>query len=76
MAFLWFPALWLLLLVPVLLIAYIVLQRRRKKYAVRYASLALVRDAAGRGPGIRRHIPPALVLLAITILIVALSRPQ
>lgn len=76
MSFLWPFALFLLLLVPVLLVAYILLQRRRKKYAVRYASLTLVRDAVGRGPGIRRHIPPALLLIALTILIVALARPQ
>ncbi len=76
MSFQWPFALLLLLLVPVLLIAYILLQRRRKKYAVRYASLSLVRDAVGRGPGIRRHIPPALLLIALTILIVALARPQ
>jgi Ca-activated chloride channel homolog len=75
MSFLWTPALLLLLIVPVLIAAYILMQRRRKKYALRYASLSLVKEALGRGPGIRRHIPPALFLLGLTILIVALARP-
>ncbi|MGB8645877.1 MAG: VWA domain-containing protein [Anaerolineae bacterium] len=76
MEFLWLPALLLLLLVPALVVVYILLLRRRKKYAVKYASLSLVRDVVGRGPGIRRHIPPALLLLALAILIFALARPQ
>jgi len=59
-----------------LVLTYILLQRRRQKYAVRYASLSLVKQALGRGPGLRRHIPPALFLIALTILIVALARPQ
>jgi Ca-activated chloride channel family protein len=67
--------LWLLLLVPVLVIAYILLQRRRQKYALRYASLSLVKEALGRGPGIRRHIPPILFLVGVAIMIVALARP-
>lgn len=68
--------LFLLLLVPVLIVAYILMQRRRRRYAVRYASLSLVKEALGKGPGIRRHIPPALFLLSLTILIVAFARPQ
>jgi Ca-activated chloride channel family protein len=67
--------LWLLILVPVLVFAYILLQRRRQKYAVRYASLSLVRDALGRGPGFRRHIPALLFLLGLAVMIVALARP-
>lgn len=75
MSFLWLNMLWLALLVPVLVIAYILLQRRKQKYALRYASLSLVKDALGRGPGIRRHIPPALFLLGFTVAIFALARP-
>jgi Ca-activated chloride channel family protein len=54
-----FPfALWLTLVVPILIALYIWAQRRRQKYALRYASLSLVKEAMGRGPGIRRHIRP------------------
>jgi Ca-activated chloride channel family protein len=67
--------LWLLLTIPLLLVAYILAQRRRQRYALRYASLSLVKEALGRGPGIRRHIPPVLFLLALAVMIVALARP-
>lgn len=75
MSFLWTNMLWLLLLLPVLVIVYVLLQRRRQKYAVRYASLSLVKDTLGRVPGLRRHIPPLLFLLGVGIMIVALGRP-
>ena len=42
---------------------------------MRYASLSLVRELIGRGPGIRRHIPPALFILGMAVMIVALARP-
>jgi len=75
MSFIWIRMLWLLLLVPALVLVYIMLQRRRQKYAVRYASLSLVKDALGRGPGFRRHIPPILFLAGLAVMIVALARP-
>jgi Ca-activated chloride channel family protein len=65
-----------LLLVPLLIIAYVLIQRRKRKYALRYASLSLVREAMGPGPGIRRHIPPALFLAGIAIAIFATARPS
>ena len=60
MEFQWPLMLWVLLLMPVLVVLYILAQRRRQRYAVRYASLSLVKEALGRGPGWRRHVPPAL----------------
>ena len=75
MTFIWMDMLWLLLLVPLLVAGYIWLLRRRKKAAVRYANLALVKQAMGKSVGWRRHVPPALFLAAITILIVAVARP-
>lgn len=76
MDFLWPYMLWLLLLVPVLIAAYIWAQRRRQRYALRYASLSLVKEALGKGPGFRRHIPPILFLLGLAVMIVALARPE
>jgi Ca-activated chloride channel family protein len=64
-----------LVAVPVLLLVYIGIQRRRQRYALRYANLSLLKEAVGSGPGIRRHIPPALFLLSLTAMIVALARP-
>ncbi len=67
--------LWALVAVPALIIAYILVQRRRQKYALRYASLSLIKEALGRGPGIRRHIPPALFIVSLATMIFALARP-
>ncbi len=76
MSFIWPFMLFLLLLIPLLVLVYILLQRRRQKYALRYASLSLVKEALGRGPGWRRHVPPAIFLLALTAMIIALARPE
>lgn len=76
MSFQWTEALWLLLLVPLLVAAYLWILRRKSKAAVRYASLGLVREAMGVGAKIRRHIPPALFLVAVTLLILASARPM
>jgi Ca-activated chloride channel family protein len=67
--------LWLLVTVPALIALYLFVIRRRKKTAVRYASLALVSQALGPGAAVRRHIPPTLLLLTWTTLVVASARP-
>jgi Ca-activated chloride channel family protein len=74
-SFLWPEALWLALLLPVLLAAYVWLLYRKRKAAVRYASLGMVKEAMGAGARIRRHVPPALMLLALAALVVAMARP-
>ena len=74
-SFQWPLFLWLLLLVPLLVAAYILLLYRRKKTAFRYSNLALVKEAA-EGPGWRRHIPPALMLAAFTLLLLGMARPS
>lgn len=75
MSFEWPSVLWLLLAVPGLVAAYLWLGRRRKRLSLRYASLGVVREAMGRAPGWRRHVPPLLLLAAIVALIVAAARP-
>ncbi len=76
MTFAWPQMLWLLLLVPALAGAYILLLRRKKKAALHYASLSLIREALGPGQRFRRHIPPLLFLIALTLLLVAIARPS
>ena len=66
MRFLWSDLLWLLLSVPLLIGAYVYALRRRKKLALRYASLMLVRDALGPGQWLRRHLPAVLVAVSYT----------
>ncbi|MGA2642851.1 MAG: VWA domain-containing protein [Spirochaetia bacterium] len=72
----WPSLLWFFFLVPVLALLYVWAQRRRRKYAARYSSLIVVKDALGKGPGARRHIPVILFLAGLAVGIFALSRPQ
>jgi len=73
--FLWSEALWALLLLPLLVLLYFWLLKRRKKTAVAWSSLAVVKEAMGPQRLWRRHVPPLLMLAAIASLIVASARP-
>jgi Ca-activated chloride channel family protein len=75
MTFLWPELLWLTALLPAVVALYLVLLRRKRKAAVRYASLALIRDAMAGAHRARRHVPPALFLLALALMLVAIARP-
>ncbi len=75
MSFLWQEALWGLLLLPLLVLLYVWLLKRRKKVAVNWASLGIVREAMGSQRAWRRHVPPALLLAALAALLVATARP-
>ena len=75
MSFLWPEFLWLLVLVPAMVGLYALALRRKKRLAVRYASLSMVRDALGLSQRVRRHIPPVLFLIGLTLMIVAMARP-
>jgi len=75
MNFVWPHLLWLLLVLPALAVLYLWLLLRRKRNTVRFANLAMVRQAVGKGPGWRRHLPPALLLLALATLLLASARP-
>jgi Ca-activated chloride channel family protein len=75
MTFLWPEMLWLLLIVPALVAAYVFLLRRKKKAALRYASLSIVKEAMGTAQRFRRHIPPLLFLIALIVMILAIARP-
>jgi len=74
MFFLWPGSLWFLLLLALMPAAYLWLLRRRNKAALRYSSLGVV-QAAVAGRQWRRHLPPALLLLAFAGLLLAAARP-
>ena len=76
MTFIWPTALLLLVVVVGLAVLYVLAQRRRNRYALRYANLSLVREAIGKGPGWRRHVPPVLFILALAFMAIAVARPQ
>jgi Ca-activated chloride channel homolog len=75
-SFQWPEMLWLMLGLPLLIAAYVYVLRRKKKFALRYASLDIVREAMGKSVGLRRHIPPVLFLLAVGAMVLAIARPQ
>lgn len=75
MSFIWPAMLLSLLLIPLLVLLYLRIQRRRQQMMARYGSLGIV-QAAGRPLGWRRHLPSILLLIGLTILLLALARPQ
>ncbi len=75
MNFLWPWLLLFLLIVPLSIAVYIWMLRRRRKFAVRFSSLSLIREALPKSARWRQHLPFALFLLALTGLILAQARP-
>ncbi|MBY0509476.1 MAG: VWA domain-containing protein [Rhodospirillaceae bacterium] len=67
--------LWLLLVLPLAVLAYIFLLRRQKRSALRFASLGLVKEALGPGQKFRRHLPPAVFLVAMGLAVFSIARP-
>ena len=75
MSFLAPGRLWLLLAVAALAVAYLILQRRRTRYAVRFTDLALLDKVAPERPEWRRHLPAVLFLAMLGLLVVGFARP-
>jgi Ca-activated chloride channel homolog len=75
MNFLWSSLLYLLFLIPLIVAVYVLLLRRRRRFAVRYSSLSLVREAMSHQSWLRRHLPFVLFLFALASLVFALARP-
>ena len=75
MGLLWPVYLLILAAIPLLVVAYVLVLRRRRRFAVHYSSLSLIRQAMPSGFRWRRHLPFALMVLAVALLILALSRP-
>lgn len=68
--------LWLLAGVVALLVAYLILQRRRSRYAVRFTNLPLLERVAPARPGWRRHLPAGLFLVMMALLVLGFARPS
>lgn len=75
MTFLWPEMLWLLAVVPAAVGLYVWVLNKKKKAALRYASLGMVKSAMGAGRMFRRHIPPLLFLAALAGMLAAVARP-
>jgi Ca-activated chloride channel homolog len=63
-----------LALLPLSVAAYVLAQRRRRRFAIRYPAVDVLAGVVGRSWG--RHIPAALALLALTALLIAMGRPE
>jgi Ca-activated chloride channel homolog len=69
-------ALWALLLVPLLIAGYVLAQRRRARYAVRFTNTDLLASVVTESPRWRRHVPAAVYLGALAVLVASLAHPQ
>jgi Ca-activated chloride channel family protein len=76
MSFIWPSMLIFLVLVPLFVLLYTRIQRRRQRLAASYGSLGVAQQAANRQAGSRRHLPPLFFLAGLTLLLLALARPQ
>ncbi|MCA9969700.1 MAG: VWA domain-containing protein [Anaerolineales bacterium] len=76
MTFIWPRMLFTLLLVPLAVVLYRRLQQRRQQALAGLGALGVIRDQAGRALLRRRHLPPALFLAALALLLFALARPE
>jgi Ca-activated chloride channel family protein len=74
-----FASPWLLLTlvaVPLVAAGYVLAERRRGDRAAAWASPALLPNLVPSGPGARRHVPVALLLLAVALMLFGLARPR
>ena len=72
----WPLLLLLLLVLPLVAAAYLVAERRRSRYAIRFTNVDVLASVLPAARPWRSYVPPALFLLALASLIVALARPQ
>lgn len=76
MSFIWPVMLLFLLAIPLIFVFYLKLQGRRGQIAAQFSSFGLVQGSSGQRIGARRHIPAGLFLAGLSILVIAMARPQ
>jgi Ca-activated chloride channel family protein len=76
MSFIWPGMLFSLVLIPLLGLLYLQIERRRRRYSANFGNLWLPKEAQSPPPGWRRHLSPAFFLAGLSILLLALARPQ
>ena len=76
LSFQWPEALAALAVVPLLAGLYVLGERRRERAGARFGNPALLPNVVGRGPGLRRHVPLAVLLVAVAAMIVGVARPH
>jgi Ca-activated chloride channel family protein len=78
MSFIWPPMLLLLVAVPLGALLYQALERRRRRRVAAFGALGVAAVPSNRAQAVRlkRRVPGAFVLAGLTIIVVALARPQ
>lgn len=76
MSFIWPVMLLSLLIIPLLVGLYFGAQRKRQQAISALGPLGVVQSSSGKAPGVRRHAPPTIFLLGLTMLLVGLARPE
>ncbi len=76
MTFIWPLALYSLAFVPLFLVGYLLMQRRRRRIIAQYRDIGLLQTESGQRVGFRRHIPVMFLLAGMTVLLIAAARPE
>jgi Ca-activated chloride channel homolog len=76
MRFQWPILLWGVALVPALAVVYVIVEMKRRRQAHAFATQPMLPNVVAARPGWRRHVPPALLLLAVAVLLVGMARPE
>ena len=76
MSFQWPLLLPLLAIVPLSVAAYVALERRRAKYAVRFTNIEVLAGVVDERRAWRRWLPPVLFFMALAAALLALARPE
>jgi Ca-activated chloride channel family protein len=69
-------ALFGLIVVPLLALAYVALQRKRSAAAIKFTNLDLLADITEGQVSAKRHVPAVLFLLALVVLLIGIGQPQ
>jgi Ca-activated chloride channel homolog len=75
-SFEWPIGLLALLVLPLAVAGYVAIDRRRAGDAARFATPALFPNVVSRAPGRLRHLPVAILLLGVAVLLTGFARPQ
>ncbi len=62
--------------IPLLILLYLLLQRRRKRFTVKFGNFGLLQNSSGGRLGMQRHLPAVLFLTGLMILMLGMARPQ
>jgi Ca-activated chloride channel family protein len=68
--------LWSLLLVPLMVVGYLWLLKRKRKQVVAFSAVSWILQNMDTPSPWRRHVPPAILAIALALLLLASARPM